>query len=156
MSEFRLAVEVLEQYRQLRYDPEAEYRGNNLPIATIYWTDEHPGGTLPVDIDEESRGSILRLIAARTELWSTGEMPAHLQSVWEQAQVLLPEWPGFQRLSLSPAQQEAAEDCFQGALAWFDAMMAAGAALTIEDKGGIASWSAGIDLDQGEADSARP
>jgi hypothetical protein len=40
-------------------------------------------------------------------LWLDGEIPADLRSVWEEAKLVLPEWPGFRRLTVTDAEREA-------------------------------------------------
>ena len=51
--------------------------------------------------------AILQLLAARAQLWRTGAIPEELQAIWDEAKALLPDWPGFRRLSLTEEQARA-------------------------------------------------
>jgi hypothetical protein len=78
------------------------------------WSDEHPerGAAIGAESGHEGcRVSIIRLAAARTRLWKTGAISEESQELWAQAQRLIPNWPGFLRLSLSPEQHRSLEAC---------------------------------------------
>jgi hypothetical protein len=53
--------------------------------------------------------TILRLSCARMMLWTKGEVPEHLRTLWQQAQEEIPDWPGFQRLQIGPREYAALE-----------------------------------------------
>src|SRR5262249_60793910 len=78
--------------------------------------DEHPGGA-PVGADDgahqQCRASVLRLAGARTHLWRSGSVPEDLRELWGAARRLLPDWPGFRRLSLDRGQMEALDACLE-------------------------------------------
>jgi len=65
----------------------------------------------------------MRLAGARTDLWKTGAIPEESKELWAEAQRMIPNWPGFLRLSLSQEQRLSLEDCkrelddFVGAMA---------------------------------------
>ncbi len=104
---FKLRPPVLEQYRRLRYKPDAQRQFSMIPFGAYVWEDEHPGGKCMMpDLDDQSRDSILRLVAARTALWLHGEIPGDLEQSWEEARKALPNWPGFARLSISEREKD--------------------------------------------------
>ena len=117
---FRISPSVAEEYRKLIHKPDARREWSIIPLSTVVWEDEHPGGrcTLP-RMDEESRISIIQLVGARTALWLNGQVPSELQQLWEQAMAALPEWPGFRRLSLTD-EDRAAVRLFQAELDAFE------------------------------------
>lgn len=114
-TSFVLCAECLEKYRALRLDPEAVYALNVMPLCSLVWPDEHPGGLmteLPSGTDHKAcLSTIMRLAGTRTVLWRTGELPENRAAFWNEAQRELPDWPGFQRLSLSPKQFESLDGC---------------------------------------------
>ena len=117
-ASFALCSECLAKYRALRLDTEARCSLNIMPLGTLVWSDEHPqdatGATRVIvarGAHAECGHSILRLSHARTRLWRTGVVPEDRREIWEEAQRVLPEWPGFQRLTLSADQQTSLEAC---------------------------------------------
>src|SRR5262249_24757409 len=48
---------------------------------------------------QQCRASVMRLAGARTQLWRSGSVPEDLRDLWDAARRLLPDWPGFRRLS---------------------------------------------------------
>ena len=151
---FVLTSGLASRYRALRYDASAEPRCCQIPLGTIYWPDEHPGGKLSLaGLDHQSRDSILRLSAARLALWQSGAIPRDLQVLWEEARAVMPEWPGFRRLELSEQARRVAVECERSALEWFDALAEASGGLRDTDLGGgLSHWSATIRLDGKEHD----
>ena len=104
---FKLTKPVLKQYRGLRYKPEARREFSMIPFGAFVWEDEHPGGKCMLPrVDDQSTMSILQLVAARTALWMSGQVPDDLQHIWDEARSALPNWPGFARLSISSEDQE--------------------------------------------------
>jgi len=101
--EFNLSQHVLAQYRELRYDPEAECQLGLSQLQALCWNDEHPGRetNIPCDVDPQSRDSLIQLLAARRYLWFRGEVPALFRPLWDKAMREIPDWPGFRRLSVS-------------------------------------------------------
>jgi len=118
---FALCPECLAQYRGLAHDPTCTYGLCPFPLCSIMWSDEHPKDGLPKH--EPCSVSIIRLAGARTGLWESGAIPEHSKELWAEAQSIIPNWPGFLRLSLNEAQRDSLEACkdeldeFVGALA---------------------------------------
>src|SRR5262249_54202586 len=111
---FALCPECLAQYRALTHDPTCRYSLNFIPFCSLEWPDEHPKDgviAIPDPNHEECRVSIIRLAAARTWLWRTGAVPEESKELWAEAQRMIPNWPGFLRLSLSQGQRLSLEDC---------------------------------------------
>ena len=66
---FRLSGEIAAAYRQLQYDANAAMAISYLPLSTIFWADEHPGGLdAKFESLDETTVSILRLVGARSYL----------------------------------------------------------------------------------------
>jgi hypothetical protein len=119
---FVLCPECQEKYSALRFDPAAPQQLCIMPLCAPFWFDEHPNGHwepeqyMPlfftfIDEHKECLGSIVRLASARTQLWRTGAIPEELKELWEEAQRLLPDWPGFKRLSRDPQLMESLDGC---------------------------------------------
>lgn len=115
---FSLCTECAENYRTLRFDPAATYGMSIMPLCCIQWNDEHPfnatRGCIWVGCRRDScRDSLIRLSNARMALWETGGIPDDLRPLWDEAQQLLPNWPGFQRLSIGQKERKALDGCRQ-------------------------------------------
>jgi hypothetical protein len=116
---FVLCPECLAKYGALRFDPTASSDLNSIPLCSLVWPDEHPGGRVVDDFRHKlCRASVLRLAEARTRLWRSGLVPQDLRELWDTACRLLPDWPGFRRLSLDRQQMESLDACL-GELAGF-------------------------------------
>ena len=105
--QFTLCSDCQAQYEALRFDPASDCEMNFMPLGSLRWFDEHPEGGVVSDHDgshEQCRASIIRLAGARTQLWRTGSVPVELRELWDEARWVLPEWPGFRRLSLDAEQ----------------------------------------------------
>ena len=111
-TSFVLCAECLRKYRTLRFDPDAAYALNVMPLCSLVWPDEHPGGELPSgDAHRACKGTIVRLAGARTRLWRTSSLPENRTALWNEAQRQLPDWPGFHRLTLSPEELVSLDGC---------------------------------------------
>jgi len=118
---FILCPECQAKYGALRFDPTASYSLCSIPLCSLVWPDEHPGGVVVDDDDgphQQCRASVMRLAGARTQLWRSGSVPEDLRELWDAACRLLPDWPGFLRLSLDRKQMESLDACL-GELAGF-------------------------------------
>ena len=104
---FKLSPSALAEYRALTFSHDARLEISLLPLGTLVWEDEHPGGKcmLP-DLDDVSWKSMILLVGARTALWLDGEVPEHLQPAWDEAMLVLPDWPGFRRLTITDDQRD--------------------------------------------------
>ena len=109
---FTLCAECLAKYRALTYDPNARHSPCLIPFDCIVWSDEHPpAGTTVFYGHEACRHSLIRLISARKSLWRTGQISDGLGQVWREAQEIMPDWPGFRRLTLSAEELQALDFC---------------------------------------------
>ena len=111
-----LCPECQAKYGALRFDPTASYALCSMPLCSLVWPDEHPGGGPLDDPDgphQQCRASVLRLAGARTQLWRSGSVPEDLRELWDAARRLLPDWPGFRRLSLDREQMESLDACLE-------------------------------------------
>ena len=135
---FVLCPECLARYAALRFDPAADYGLCSMPLCSLVWPDEHPGGAVVDDYDgthQQCRASVLRLAGARTQLWRSGSVPEDLRGLWDAARRLLPDWPGFRRLSLDREQLESLDACVEE-LADFMQAVQQGYDVTTTDEGG--------------------
>ncbi|CAG0927887.1 hypothetical protein TFLX_00674 [Thermoflexales bacterium] len=93
------------------------------------------------------------LINARSGYWEDGGVPKHLLDAWEQAEALIPSWPGFQRLHLSDEQREKIRACVQSAQDFFDVFATQGDTVEIQEVApGIEEFSVTIDLTKDKAE----
>jgi hypothetical protein len=136
---FILCPECLARYGALRFDPTASYGLCSMPLCSLVWPDEHPGGAVVDDYDgthQQCRASVMRLAGARTHLWRSGSIPEDLRELWDGARRLLPDWPGFRRLLLDREQMESLDACLEE-LAEFKRMLQQYSYdVTITDEGG--------------------
>jgi len=142
-ASFALCSECLAKYQALRLDAEASCSLNIMPLGTLVWSDEHPEHATGMPGAIETRGahaacghSIMRLAGARTHLWRTGVVPDNRREIWEEAQRVLPEWPGFQRLTLSTDQQTSLEACDRETGDLFALIASEFDEVTLTDRGG--------------------
>jgi hypothetical protein len=136
---FALCPQCLARYRALRHEPTCSYSLNIMPLCSPVWPDEHPGGGVIPDQDPnhpECRDSIVRLAAARKRLWRTGAIPEESKELWAEAQGLIPDWPGFLRLSLNEDQRLSLEACAQEAHEIVELTAEHYPQMTFTDKGG--------------------
>jgi hypothetical protein len=149
VPQFSLCEECLKSYQGLRFNEKALLRENIIPLATIFWDDEHPQGLpQPICNSKKCFESISLLIAARSEYWEHAKISPKYSQVWQAAKTLIPEWAGFRRLSLSKEERLKIENCLQNALDWFSALHEAsnGKMEFQESESGIIEYSATIDL----------
>jgi hypothetical protein len=136
---FALCPECLGRYRSLTHNPTCSYVLSTFPFCSLEWADEHPYGEVnpfPGPNHEQCRDSIYRLAAARTQLWMTGAVPEESKDLWAEAQRMIPNWPGFLRLSSNPEQNRELENLAAelDELLWMTAEKYAH--ITFTDKGG--------------------
>jgi hypothetical protein len=104
--EFQICKTALEAYRALKHDPHCNYSLCVIPLGSITWPDEHPGRGPGVPcMHPECEDSILRIFLARTRFWQDGAVPKTMHATWNEARALIPEWPLFKRLDLTPDQR---------------------------------------------------
>jgi hypothetical protein len=136
---FTLCPECLARYGALRFDPTAHYGLCGIPLCSLVWPDEHPGDAVVEDFDgthRPCRDSIIRLAGARSHLWRSGKVPEGLRDLWDTARRLVPDWPGFRRLSLNRAQLESLEACLDELADFLQAVRQEYPDVTITDEGG--------------------
>jgi hypothetical protein len=136
---FLLCPECLARYGALRFDPTASYSLCSIPLCSLVWPDEHPDGAVVDDYDgthQPCRASVLRLAGARTQLWRSGSVPQDLRELWDAARRLLPEWPGFRRLSLDRKQMESLDACLEELAGFLQAVQQDYPDATTTDEGG--------------------
>lgn len=107
-----LCPECTAAYRELRHSADSSYCLSFEPVATLVWGDEHPDGKLPaVSHRQECRQWVTNLQLARNHVWESGDVADGHREFWEQARILLPEWPGFSRLNLDGKQSGSYRAC---------------------------------------------
>ncbi len=153
---FRLCEQCLRNYQTLQFRETAQPRPNIIPYATLIWPDEHPNNDpVPRCGHQTCQHSIIYLIEARSRYWDDQIVPEHLHDVWDQAQTLIPSWPGFQRLHLSDEQREKIRACMQSAQDFFDVFASEGDAVEIQEVApGIEQLSITIDLTKDKSEQA--
>ena len=136
---FILCPECQAKYGALRFDPTASYSLCSIPLCSLVWPDEHPGGVVVDNSDgthEQCRASVIRLAGARTQLWRSGSVPEDLRELWDAARRLLPDWPGFRRLSLDRGQMESLDACLEELASFMQAIQHDYPDATTTDEGG--------------------
>jgi hypothetical protein len=78
----------------------------------------------------------MRLVGARTELWRSGSISKNLCELWDAARRLLPDWPGFRRLSLDREQMKSLDACFEELTGFMQALQQEYTDATTTDEGG--------------------
>lgn len=107
---FSLCPGCRDRYGALRHDATCIYSLNVMPLCSLIWPDEHPEHWFRVCC-KKCKESICRLAHARTELWHHGEIPADHLDLWDEARAIIPDWPGFKRLTLDEKQRESLRGC---------------------------------------------
>ena len=109
---FSLCPDCLDKYRSLHFDPSCSYFFNYHPVSSMVWPDEHPEKWTE-ECCLKCKVSICNLTTLRTKLWREGKIPDKYQDFWAQAQRMIPNWPGFKRLSLNEEEMEALAKFFE-------------------------------------------
>lgn len=112
--QFELCDECKTKYQALRLYPSATYGLCIMPLCSLIWDDEHPDGVLPSTILGDHhfcRASMIRLCSARTYLWRHNVIPEESLELWKGAQHIMPQWPGFSRLSLNEKEVRSLDAC---------------------------------------------
>ena len=109
---FTLCAHCAAQFQALCFDPQAAIHSVLMPYGSIVWDDELP----PREEREflhhrECNLSMIRLIGMRKQLWLSGSKAEPEHPVWQQARALIPNWPGFKRLTLNRKEWEALKFC---------------------------------------------
>lgn len=139
----------------LRFSNSAERKTCFIPLGGIYWEDEFPDFRKMMDLPEEDRSGIYRLLALRFKIWKGKELVGEDREFWDAARIQVPEYALFRRLKLSEedrAAQEAIETEMQEV---FELLFADADEVTITEKGGFQNVSATFDLTK-ERDMAVP
>jgi hypothetical protein len=113
-ASFALCRECLAKYLALTHDSTSRFLCNTIPFCSLVWPDEHPERLADIFSGLEHKtckASIIRLVSARTELWRTGVIPEDLHGLWAEAHRVIPNWPGFKRLSLNEYELKVLEEC---------------------------------------------
>jgi hypothetical protein len=110
--EFRICSNCHGRYRLLHLDSTCKYDVGPMPFNTMVWPDEHPDRIgYFMTCCAPCRESIRLLVYARTHMWRYGELPEALRELWNKAQSMIPDWPGFNRLSLNEEQMRDLATC---------------------------------------------
>jgi hypothetical protein len=110
--EFTLCSNCHRRYRLLHLDPGCKYDVGPIPFNTMVWPDEHPDRIgYFMTCCEPCRESIRLLVYARTHMWRYGKLPEALVELWSKAQNMIPDWPGFKRLSLNEKEMRDLSAC---------------------------------------------
>ena len=80
--------------------------------------------------------SLILLVSARTSLWRTGQIPDGLRPVWQEAQEIIPDWPGFRRLTLSAGVHRALDFCEEETADMMGHLRSDASIFALSDKGG--------------------
>ena len=137
---FTLCPECAAQFQALRFDPKAVVHSVLMPYGSIVWDDELP----PMDQRQflhhkECNFSMIRLMGLRKQLWLSGRKTEPDQEVWQQARALIPNWPGFQRLTLNRQEWESLQFCLEETEELMDDFRQSSSVFSVTDEGGGAA-----------------
>jgi hypothetical protein len=106
--QFKLCDDCLEKYRALKYDPQSSFHVPLLPSTPFnIASDEHPGeGLKTVNHSKPCRDWICYLLTARDYLWEHGFISEKHKVIWDEARQVIPNWPGFERLTMDMTSLE--------------------------------------------------
>ncbi len=134
---FQLCPECLERYRALRFDAAARWSPCLIPYSSLIWSDEEPPlNERLVEGHDACKHSLMLLISARKNLWRTGRIAPEWQALWREANELLPNWPGFERLTLSAEELKGLDDCEQEVSDIMEHFRSTSSIFAVDDKGG--------------------
>jgi hypothetical protein len=143
-TSFQLCPVCLAQFQALQFDAAATIHSNLMPFGSIFWGDEMP----PRDEQEfihhkDCKFALIRLISARKQLWKSGCHTETEQALFAEARKLIPGWPGFSRLSLTPDQRTALQFCEEETDDLMDSFRKDAAVFAVTDEGGgVATFTA--------------
>jgi hypothetical protein len=143
-TSFSLCPTCAAQFQSLQFDANAACRSVLLPFGSIVWADELPANPQrECPHHKECEFSLIRLFAARKQLWKTGHNEEWAQKVLSDAQQLLPHWPGFRRLSLSTEHRSALQACEEETDDFMEHIREDAAVFTLTEQGdGVVSFTA--------------
>jgi hypothetical protein len=135
--EFNLCASCRDKYRALSFDSTGNYSLCPMPLASLVWPDEHPDARgYFLTCCAPCKESIRRLCFARTHLWRNGEIPNDHVELWKQANGIIPDWPGFKRLSLDEKQMKSLDACREELDDLMGAIVKTFPKVSFTDKGG--------------------
>jgi hypothetical protein len=140
---------TLAQLRTLTYRADAQRRVCWLPLGGIFWDDELPRAQGMIKFPEEDRTEIVRLFGIRVRLRKGEPVSDEERLLWDLTRSQLPEWPLFQRLTISPDDLQAQEEAEQATTEVVEQLFADADEVAITEKDGIQRISATFDLTKG-------
>ena len=99
--------ETARTIENLVLNPSASIVYCELPLGSIYFSDELPENLLPGRVADYLQ--VMRILGLRVNLWNGLALSAEDQAFWQDAQHRFPNWPVFQRMTLTPEQRRAHE-----------------------------------------------
>jgi hypothetical protein len=139
-ANFALCAECAAGFQALRFDPKAIMHSILMPYGSIVWDDELPPMRQRQFLNHrECNFSIIRLISLRKQLWLSGSRIEPNDEVWQQARALIPDWPGFRRLSLKREEWEALQFCEEETADLMNDFRQSSKIFSVTDEGGGAA-----------------
>ncbi len=141
--------DVVAEYQALVFEPEAKPNICWMPLASITWPDEHPSPSLQamMKLQRPSYRAIILLLGVRAEIWRCGHVPAEHQAFWAEAQASIPNWPGFQRLSLSDEERAMNDEVLSQSCKFFVGLVEASDDAQIEESSDGVHYEISVDLE---------
>jgi hypothetical protein len=136
-TSFQLCPECLAQFQGLQFNANAAIHFNLIPFSSVLWDDELPSDdTRQFPYHKECNFSVIRLMSARKQLWKSGSNSEAQQQLLSDARNLVPNWPGFLRLSLTPEQQVSLQLCEEETADMMESLRQDAPIFTETDEGG--------------------
>jgi|GEM_PF-986115 len=153
-----LSDETIVVLNKLQYRADAARQVCQIPLASIYWSDEMPDVREMMALSEESLNSIWRLFGIRFMIWDQEKLASEEASFWDAARSEVPDWALFKRLALSPQDQQARLEVEEQVAAEWEEVFGKADRLELQDIGnGLHEFKATFDLTKtspAEANSA--
>jgi len=83
--------------------------------------------------------SMIRLIGLRKQVWLSGSKAEPTNEVWQHAREVIPNWPGFQRLTLNRQEWESLRSCQEETNDLMDDFRQTSSVFAVTDEGGGAA-----------------
>jgi len=136
-TSFQLCPECLAQFQGLQFNANAAIHFNLIPFSSVLWDDELPSSEIrQFPCHKQCNFSVIRLISARKQLWKSGINSEAQQQLLSDARKLVPNWPGFMRLSLTPEQQVSLQLCEEETADMMESLRQDAPIFTETDEGG--------------------
>ena len=134
---FSLCPACLAQFQALRFRSDAQIQSNLIPFESILWDDELPAGDeRHFTSHRECNFSLIRLFGMRRQIWLSGSSAVPENELWREARALMPDWPGFRRMTLNQSEKESLRFCMEETGEIMESFRKDSSVFSVTDEGG--------------------